>query len=249
MNFRFFIVIGLFILLFGLFYFLESGYYSDFGCGCSSACVGFYVSTASKVVGYLILLASALLIIYLRKKNQLSRLIALMLFVGVLLFVSYGNGFMLFNKGACGQSLNQTTFYLTQKPIGDFAKSDGESLQLDSLGTGYYSGKLLGYLIQDGKLTVYRIGADPLVVSTGFLFWQIDLETLSKNFSYGLVSYRIPPDSLNQKTIVLIGGKNMPEEAFLSELERTKEFSRNEIVNPSLTNISNSTTTYRFQIQ
>ncbi|MBL0072978.1 MAG: hypothetical protein IPP34_14730 [Bacteroidetes bacterium] len=110
MNFRFFIGIGLFILLFGLFYFLESGYYSDFGCGCSSACTGFYVSTASKVVGYLILLTSALLIIYLSKKNQLSGIIALMLFVGILLFVTYGNGFMLFNKGACGQSLNKLPF-------------------------------------------------------------------------------------------------------------------------------------------
>jgi len=249
MNFRFFIGIGLFILLFGIFYFLETSYYSDFGCGCSSACVGFYVSTASKVVGYLILLTSALLIIYLRKKNQLSGIIALMLFVGILLFVTYGNGFMLFNKGACGQSLNQTTFYFNQKPIGDFAKSDGESLQLDSLGTDYYSGKLLGYLVKDGRLTVYRIDTDPIVVPTGFLFWQIDLEVLTNNFRYGLVSYRIPPDSLSQKTIELIGGKNMPEEAFLSELERTKEFSRNEIVNPSLTNNPNGTTTYRFQIQ
>ncbi|MBK8874186.1 MAG: hypothetical protein IPN13_09785 [Bacteroidetes bacterium] len=225
MNFRFFIVIGLFILLFGLFYFLESGYYSDFGCGCSSACSGFYVSTASKVVGYLILLVSSILIIYLRKKKLLSGVIALMFWIGMLLLVSYGNGFMLFNKGACGQSLNQTTFYLNQKPIGDFAKSDGESLQLDSLGTGYYSGKLLGYLIQDGRLTVYRIDTDPIVVPTGFLFWQIDLETLTNNFRYGLVSYRIPPDSLSQKTIELIGGKNMPEEAFLIEIERSNEFS------------------------
>ncbi|MBK6640329.1 MAG: hypothetical protein IPG39_03410 [Bacteroidetes bacterium] len=234
---------------FGLFYFLESGYYSDFGCGCSSACTGFYVSTASKVVGYLILLTSALLIIYLRKKNQLSGILALMLFVGIILFVTYGNGFMLFNKGACGQSLNQTTFYLTQKPIGDFAKSNGESLQLDSLGTGYYSGKLLGYLVKDGRLTVYRIDADPLQVPTGFLFWQIDLETLTNNFRYGLVSYRIPPDSLSQKTIELIGGKNMPEEAFLSELERSKEFSMNDIFNPILTYNLNGTTTYRFKIQ
>ncbi|MBK7389838.1 MAG: hypothetical protein IPI23_12445 [Bacteroidetes bacterium] len=156
---------------------------------------------------------------------------------------------MLFNKGACGQSLNQTTFYLNQKPIGDFAKSNGESLQLDSLGTGYYSDKLLGYLVKDDNLTVYRIGADPLVVPTGFLFWQIDLETLTNNFSYGLVSYRIPPDSISQKTIELIGGKNMPEEAFLRELERSIDFNRNDIVNPSLTNNSNGSTTYRFQIQ
>ncbi|MBL0072979.1 MAG: hypothetical protein IPP34_14735 [Bacteroidetes bacterium] len=120
---------------------------------------------------------------------------------------------------------------------------------MDSLGTGYYSGKLLGYLVKDGRLTVYRIDADPLQVPTGFLFWQIDLETLTNNFRYGLVSYRIPPDSLSQKTIELIGGKNMPEEAFLSEIERSKEFSRNDIVNPSLTHNSNGTTTYRFQIQ
>lgn len=247
--FRTIIGIGLTGLLIGLFYFLETGYYSDFGCGCSSACVGFYVSTASKVVGYLILLVSSLVILYLRKENLLTGVIALMFWIGMLLLISYGNGFMLFNKGACGQSLNQTTFYLNQKPIGDFAKSDGESLQLDSLGTGYYSGKLLGYLVKNGRLTVYRIGADPLVVPTGFLFWQIDLETLNKDLLYSLSSFRIPPDSLNHKTIELIGGKNMPEEAFLSELERTKEFSRNEIVNPSLTNNSNGTTTYRFQIQ
>lgn len=249
MNFRFFIFIGLFILLFGLFYFLESGYYSDFGCGCSSACTGFYVSTASKVVGYFILLASALLIIYLRNKNLLSGVISLILFVCILLFVSYGNGFMLFNKGACGQSLNQTTFYFNQKPIGDFAKSEGESLQLDSLGTGYYSGKLLGYLIKDDNLTAYRIGADPVQVSTGFLFWQVDMETLNKDLLYGLSSFRIPPDSLNQKTIVLIGGKNMPEEAFLWELKQSNEFKSKNIVNPSLTNNSDGTTSYRFQIQ
>ena len=122
-------------------------------------------------------------------------------------------------------------------------------MQLDSLGTGYYSGKLLGYLVKDGRLTVYRIGADPLVVSTGFLFWQIDLETLTNNFSYGLVSYRIPPDSISQKTIELIGGKNMPEEAFLWELKQSNEFKAKNIVNPSITHNSNGTTTYRFQIQ
>lgn len=237
------------VVLIALFYFLETAYYSDFGCGCSSACTGFYVSTASKVVGYLIMLASALLIIYLWKKNLLSGVISLMLFVGVLLFVSYGNGFMLFNKGACGQSLNQTIFYLYQKPIGDFAKSNGESLQLDSLATGYYSGKLLGCLVKDGSLIVYRIDADPLVVPTGFLFWQIDLKTLTNNFSYGLVSYRIPPDSLSQKTIELIGGKNMPEEAFLWELKQLNEFKAKNIGDPSLTNNSDGTTTYRFQIQ
>ncbi|MBK7389839.1 MAG: hypothetical protein IPI23_12450 [Bacteroidetes bacterium] len=84
MNFRFFIGIGLFILLFGLFYFLETGYYSDFGCGCSSACTGFYVSTASKVVGYLMLLVSSLVILYLRKKKLLSGVIALMFWIGML---------------------------------------------------------------------------------------------------------------------------------------------------------------------
>lgn len=247
--FRTFIGIVLTGLLIGLFYFLETGYYSDFGCGCSSACVGFYASTASKVVGYLMLLVSSLVILYLRRKKFLTGVIALMFWIGVLLLVSYGNGFMLFNKGACGQSLNQTTFYIHQQPIGDFAKSDGESLQLDSLGTGYYSGKLLGYLIKDDNFTAYRIGADPVQVSTGFLFWQVDMETLNKDLLYGLSSFRIPPESLNQKTIVLIGGNNMPEEAFLWELEQSNEFKAKNIVNPSLTNNSDGTTTYRFQIQ
>ena len=248
-HFRTFIGIVLTCLLIGLFYFLETGYYSDFGCGCSSACVGFYASTASKVVGYLMLLVSSLVILYLRKKKLLSGVIALMFWIGILLLVSYGNGFMLFNKGACGQSLNQTSFYLHQQQIGDFAKSDGESLQLDSLGTGYYSGKLLGYLIKDDNLTAYRIGADPVQVSTGFLFWQVDLGALNKDLLYGLSSFHIPPDSLNQKTIVLIGGKNMPEEAFLWELKQSNEFKAKNIINPSLTNNSDGTTTYRFQIQ
>jgi hypothetical protein len=82
-HFRTFIGIVLTGLLIGLFYFLETGYYSDFGCGCSSACVGFYVSTASKVVGYLILLVSSLVILNLWKKKLLSKVIALMFWIGV----------------------------------------------------------------------------------------------------------------------------------------------------------------------
>ncbi|OQA05023.1 MAG: hypothetical protein BWY67_02216 [Bacteroidetes bacterium ADurb.Bin397] len=104
-------------------------------------------------------------------------------------------------------------------------------------------------MVKDDNLTAYRIGADPQQVSTGFLFWQVDMETLNKDLLYGLSSFRIPPDSLNQKTIVLIGGKSMPEETFLFELKQSNEFKAKNIVNSSLTNNSDGTTTYRFQIQ
>jgi len=85
-----------------LYYSLETFFYSDFGCGCSSACIGYYPVMSSRIIGYVLLISSTILFISsIWKFKGLSRLWTLpaLLIFGIAL---YGNGYMIFNKGACG---------------------------------------------------------------------------------------------------------------------------------------------------
>ena len=102
----------------------------------------------------------------------------------------YGNGYMIFNKGGCGYSLNKTTFFINQTKLGDFAKADAETINLDSLKDGKLKGKLLGYSINGKELTAFRIGEEPLKVKTSFLFWKVRNNVIINDISYGLNTFR-----------------------------------------------------------
>jgi hypothetical protein len=221
---------------------LENFYYHDFGCGCSSACTGYYVSKTSKVIGQCLLLCSATLFIFsVWKIKGLSiwwTLPALTIFT----ISFYGNGYMLYNKGACGFSINRTTFFIFQDKLGDFAKIDGEYFSIDSLKNKKYDGKLLGYYLDGDNLTVYRIAEEPLKLKTGFLFWQLDKNVMIGDLSYGLSAYRKPPTNYPEKRIELIGGQGMPLEAFLQELKITNNWGITKIIDRHLIESSDGTT-------
>jgi hypothetical protein len=221
---------------------LEYLYYGDAGCGCSSACTGFFMSTTSKAIGWTLLVFSgSLFIAGVWRVKQLSRLWTIPALI-IFIFACYGNGYMLFNKGPCGQSLNRTTFFIFQEKLGDFAKPDGETLYTDSLKTTTYHGKLLGYYLNGNELTVYRIAAKPLKISTGFLFWQPDKNELIKHLSYGLNTYRVPSKSFPERKIELIGGQDMPLEAFTEEMKTTNNRGFSNIVNQQMINSDDGTT-------
>lgn len=229
---------------------LEYFYYGDFGCGCSSACVGYYVSTVSKFLGWtLLILSISLFIASTWRVKQISILWTIPSTI-VFMIAFYGNGYMIFNKGACGESINRRTFFVFQEHLGDFAKIDGEYFSFDSLQEKKYNSKLLGYLINGNSLTIYRIADSPLELKTGFLFWQPDKEQMRKDFSYGLNTYREPPhDTLPLKQIELIGGKDMPIEAFMQELELTNHWGFTKIVSNELIHSDDGTTRLKLRVK
>ena len=144
----------------------------------------------SRFVGYGLLIGStAFFIASFWKFEGLSRLwmIPALVIFGI---AFYGNGYMIFNKGACGYSLNQTTFFVNQTKLGDFAKTDAETINLDSLKDGKLKGKILGYSIDGNELTAFRIGEEPLKVKTSFLFWKVRSNVVVSNISNGLNTFR-----------------------------------------------------------
>ena len=219
------------LIAFVFFYYqLEVFYYSDFGCGCSSLCKGYYPGFTAKIIGWTLIAISILLITsILWKFVNLSKwfmLPSLLIFIVAI----YGNGYLLFNKGGCGLSLNKRMLFLYEKQLGEFAKTDGESLHLEQFEKGAYAGKMLGFHLEKNVLTVYRVGESPLKISTNFLFWQLDRQALLEDLSYGLNTFRIPPaNSSDFKKIEFIGGHEMTEEAFRRELVLLKEIDSSKI--------------------
>lgn len=155
---------------------------------------------------------------------------------------------MLFNKGACGQSINRTIFFIFQSKLGDFAKIDGEYFSFDSLKARKYDGKLLGYYIDGNDLTIYRIAQEPLKLKTGFLFWQADKEQMNKDFSWGLNTYR-EPETLPVKKLELIGGQDMPLKAFLEELKLTNHWGFSKIIDKELIHSKDGTTRLKLNVE
>jgi hypothetical protein len=244
-------VVSLFFLLMlaSIYAFLETIYYRDFGCGCSSGCIGFYAKSSSKIIGYGLILISLLVgLASFFKFRNLSKIWTIPAIV-VIAITSYGNGYMLYNKGACGQSLNRTHFYIFQEHLGDFAKIDGEYFSFDSLKQHKYDGKLLGFWLKENKLTVYRINQEPLELKTGFLFWQPNKDEMLKSLSYGLNTFRAAPSQLPEKQIELIGGMNMPLEAFLEELKITNNWGIHKIINQEIINAPDGTTRLILRIE
>jgi hypothetical protein len=243
-------IIVTFILtaLLGLFYyFLEDFFYSDFGCGCSSTCIGYYPILTSRIIGYALLIGSTVLFIAsVWKLKGLSRLwtIPAMIIFGL---AFYGNGYMIFNKGGCGYSLNQTTFFINQTKLGDFAKSDAETINLDSLKNGKLNGKLLGYSINRNELTAFRIGEKPLKVKTSFLFWKVRNNVIINDISYGLNTFRNFEAEKVKGHYEFIGGQGMTEKDFLDEFVLTQKELTINLKNKKIINQSDGTTRFLFE--
>jgi hypothetical protein len=190
---------------------LEIFYYSDYGCGCSSGGHGFYLTQTSKFIGYTILILSYIILtISIWNKFNLSRLWAIPAILSFLITI-YGNGFMLFSTGACGFSIHKRTAYIFDTHLADTFRSDLYNIN-DKKPTN--DGKILGFYLNKSILYLFRINADPIKLKTSFLFWHLDENNIKDYFnSFDGVSI----NHLDTKTIEIIGGKNMPIEAFLNK--------------------------------
>ena len=234
--------------LLGLFYYsLETFFYSDFGCGCSSTCTGYYPVMTSRLIGYGLLIGSTIL--FIASIWQLKGLSRLWTIPALLIFglAFYGNGYMIFNKGGCGYSLNQTTFFINQTKLGDFAKSDAETINLDCLKSGKLNGKLLGYSINENELTAFRIGDKPLKVKTSFLFWKVRNNVIINDISYGLNTFRNFEAEKEKGKYEFIGGQGMTEKDFLDEFILTQKELTINLKNKKLINHSDGTTRFLFE--
>ena len=234
--------------LLGLFYYsLENFFYSDFGCGCSSTCTGYYPVMTSRLIGYGLLIGSTIL--FIASIWQLKGLSRLWTIPALLIFglAFYGNGYMIFNKGGCGYSLNQTTFFIIQTKLGDFAKSDAETINLDSLKSGKLNGKLLGYSINGNELTAFRIGDKPLKVKTSFLFWEVRNNVIINDISYGLNTFRNFEAEEEKGKYEFIGGQGMTEKDFLDEFILTQKELSSNLKNKRIINESDGTTRFLFE--
>ncbi len=162
----------------------------------------------------------------------------------------YGNGYIIFNPGACGLSLNKTSFFIYQTKLGDYAKADAESINLDSLNAGKYKGRLLGYALDGNILTVFRIGEAPVTVKTSFLFWKIRSNVIWNGLSNGLNTYRNLEAEKFDGHYEFIGGKGMTEDNFISEFVLTnKELSSLNFKHTRIINASDGTTRFLFETE
>jgi|WetSurMetagenome_2_1015567.scaffolds.fasta_scaffold275106_1 hypothetical protein len=228
--------------LISIYFKLEDFFYSDFGCGCSSSCIGYYPTNISKIIGYILLISATLVFLAsLWRIRGLSRWFTIPAFA-VFLIAFYGNGYMLFNKVFCGLSINKTTFFIYQVKLGDFAKRDGESIVLDSLKAGRYNSKLLGFYLQGNNLTIYRIAEKPLKLKTSFLFWQTDNSRIRETLSVGLNTFRNNETEKIKNHYEFIGGQDMPLEAFLADFKITEKWLTGEIKNKILVKQNDGTT-------
>jgi hypothetical protein len=230
-----------------LYYSLEDFFYSDFGCGCSSTCVGYYPVMTSRLIGYGLLIGSTLLFIAsIWKFKELSKwwTIPALIIFGI---AFYGNGYMIFNRGGCGYSINQTTFFVNQTKLGDYAKWDAETVNLDSLKEGNLKGKLLGYSINDNELTAFRIGEEPLKVKTSFLFWKVRNNVIVNDISYGLNTFRNFEAEKIKGQYEFIGGQGMTEKDFLDEFILTQKELSSSLMNKKIKNNNDGTTRFLFE--
>lgn len=154
---------------------------------------------------------------------------------------------MIFNKGGCGLSLNKTTFFINQTKLGDFAKEDGETINLDSLKDGKLKGKLLGYSIKGNELTAFRIGEKPLKIKTSFLFWKVRNNIILNDISYGLNTFRNFEAENVKGHYEFVGGQGMTEKDFLDEFVLTQKELSSNLKNKIIINNSDGTTRFLFE--
>jgi len=239
MNKRIKIIIVMFLLLI-VFAFLELISYE--GCVCTH---NYYPTVISKIIGYLLLIISILLffasICRVKKLSRYWTIPAVIIFV----IAFYGNGYMLFSLiGGCGNSINKTTFFVNQTKLGDFA-TDWGPINTESLHSGKFDGKLLGYSISGKNLRLYRIGDKPLKVKTSFLFWKA-----KPIFIPALHSYRNLEYEQNNDGYEFIGGQDMPVEVFLNEFViNHSEFAGKKLKNQRIINETDGTTRFRFEVE
>ena len=238
-------------LLVFIYYSFECFFYSDFGRGCSSTGIGYYPTTTSRIIGYFLLITSTTLFIasiWKFKGHSKWWIIPSIVIFGI---AFYGNGYMIFNRGGCGLSINRTTFFINQTELGNYAKADdGETMYLDSLKTGKYKGKLLGYSINGKKLIAFRIGESPLKVKTSFLFWKVRNNVILNDISYGLNTFRNFEAEDEKGHYEFIGGQGMTEENFMEEFVLTqKEIIGKQIKNKRIINESDGTTRFVFETE
>jgi hypothetical protein len=204
----------------------------------------------SRIIGYFLLTISTILFIAsIWKFKGLSKwwTIPAIVIFGI---AFYGNGYMIFNKGGCGQSLNRTILFIHQTKLGDYAKADAEIIYLDSLNAGKYQGKLLGYSINKKELTAFRIGEQPLKVKTSFLFWKVRNNVILNDISYGLNTYRNFEAEKDKGHYEFIGGQGMTEENFVDEFILTqKAIIGEQIKNKRIVNESDGTTRFLFETE
>lgn len=241
------IVSSLFLLItMGYYYVQLIGFlHGVSGCGCSSTCRVFYPTGWSMFIGYSLLAFSTILIwASLWHIKGLSKLWSIpAAIVWVISF--YGNGFMLMNNGACGLSINQITWLFNKQKIGDYAKADAETIHPDSLSLGRYKGKLLGYAFSGNELKLYRVGEDPIILKTGFLFWNIRQSAILNDISYGLNVFRVMNAEAVNGHYEFIGGKGMSEKDFLNEFILTqKDMLKSKVINRQIVNEADGTTRF-----
>jgi len=238
------------LLLSFFYYSLEYFFYSDFGCGCSSTCVGYYPVLTSRIIGYFMLIVSSVLFIAsIWRFKGLSKwwTIPALIIFGI---AFYGNGYMICNKGGCGLSINRITFFVNRTKLGTYAKVDGEYLNLDSLQAGNYQGKLLGYSLKGRELTAFRIGDKPLKVKTSFLFWKVRNSVILNDISYGLSTYRNFETEKIKGYYEFIGGQGMSEENFLDEFILTEKYlTGKKLLNKRILNADDGTTRFLFETE
>ena len=154
---------------------------------------------------------------------------------------------MIFNKGVCGYSINIATFFINESKVGDFAKSDAETINLDSLEAGKYKGKLLGYSFKGDQLTIFKIGDKPEVLKTRFLFWKIRNNVILNDISYGLNTFRNFEVEKTKGHYEFIGGQGMTEKDFLDEFILTQKELSSDLKNKRIINESDGTTRFLFE--
>lgn len=199
----------------------------------------------SRIIGYILLIVSISLW-QTRKRSKWWIALALFIF-GI---VVYGNNGYRISAlfGGCGNSLYKTTFFTIKTELGDFATN--WKIEVDSLETGNFDGKLLGYSVNRQKLTLYRIGEKPLKVRTGFLLWRTSPRNFVNTLSPRLHSFRNLEFEKNNIGYEFIGGRDMPLEVFLNEIMfEGSEFAGKKLKNKQIINEADGTTRFRFEIE
>lgn len=202
----------------------------------------------ARVIGYFLLVVSTFLFLAsvwrIKKLSRLWAIPALIVF-GI---AYYGNGYKFYYL-ACMSYIEKITFFNHYTTLGEFAAP----LNIDSLQTGKYDGKLLGYSVSENELTLYKINEKPLKVKTSFLFWKIRPTIFVNTLSTALHSYRNLEFEKNNNGYERIGGKDMPLEVFMREIfyEKELEFAGNmaKLKNKQIINAQDGTTRFRFEIE
>lgn len=158
------------LVIFLIYSILEDNFYSVEAGGRCSCSITFYPTDTSRIIGYGIMIVSYSFIIagvWLFKGFMKLWVIPAMVAFSI---GFYGNGYAISVSPSCTPpvSLEQTTFFIKQKTLGDFIRIDQ-----DSLLTEKYKGNFSDYSLNGNELTVYRIGEAPIKVKAGFLFWNV----------------------------------------------------------------------------